>query len=241
MHPVDFFARIPAPRTSAGHERTGSGITWQGACVGGDIRSQTAELDFIARPPHPRPGPNWTLRYQELINADFTNFQSIDAAYATEAARATIEDDAVHVRLRVRSGAVWGGRGLYRAGWRVWWEQGPCTACSGAERCFGGQCCRASCDESCGAAVTACAAGERCFQHACCRPRCAARCGGVDDGCGGRCTARCPARTSCQSQRCVPDVPCRCASGLPPRDVTCNDVRCANFCARNNRGGRDCL
>ncbi len=240
MHPVDFIARIPERTDASGRAVTGSGITVGGACVGGNIASQAGTVDFVAAPSSPRPGPSWALRYQEILNPDFTNQRSLAATSATEASRATIENDAVHVRATVRSGALWGGRGMYWASWRVWWEPAPCNGCATGETCFEGRCCRPACDDGCGAAPPACQAPARCVNHQCCTPRCAGRCGGADDGCGGRCDGACPSDQSCQRQRCTADVACRCGDGFSPEGVPCHDRRCSNLCAHANHGGVSC-
>lgn len=77
MHPVDFIARIPERTDASGRAVTGSGITVGGACVGGNIASQAGTVDFVAAPSSPRPGPSWVLRYQEILNPDFTNQRSL--------------------------------------------------------------------------------------------------------------------------------------------------------------------
>lgn len=247
VHPVDFIARITPPRNPDGTVRSSSGLTFASVCAGSSLGANTRSVAVEVRPTYARPGPHWRLRYQEVINPEWTNMRSLDATSAQQSGRVVVADDHVTVNVTVHAGALWGGRGMYHAAWRAWWEPGPCASCTADERCVANRCCRPVCagrcgDDGCGGQCPACASGQRCTNGTCCLPSC-------DNGCGASPT------TCAAGQRCVGGACCtprcdgRCDGGDDGCGGTCNGVcpggavceqqrcrRCASECA-----GRGCV
>jgi hypothetical protein len=255
IHPVDFIARIPAPLGPGGVPRARSGVGSGGACVGPNVLPEEALVAFVVAPSVPRPGPNWSLRTEEIINPFFTDRRSIVPQSEVASGPTGISNDALHVRMTVRSRGGWQGQGRYWAAWRAWWEEGPCTSCSASQRCFQGACCTPTCGRGCGGAVVPCGANEYCERDVCVpssRVRVPCRCVGNrrrddltcdDPQCRVFCTPAggrdcddtpevhpsnsCEGRTCPAGQSCVGGH-CVCAPQCQGR--ICGDDRCGSVC-----------
>lgn len=177
IHPVDFIARLPQPAV------TSSGVAYISACIpSGGSNSQTFSTTVVPR--QPRPGPNYRLHVQEIVDPEFTNFSSLSPGSQTERERIRVAGNVGNVSVTVSS--VWlQRRGLFRGVYQAIWES--CTPhCEG--RCGGGNGCDGLCPSTCPAGQT-CSGGAQCCpsgtRYCADQGRCLASCPCEPCECGG--------------------------------------------------------
>jgi hypothetical protein len=192
IHPVDFIARMSAPPGV-----TGSPVAYIGACMPSSS-SDTLWFGAYATPrPAQRPGPNFKLNFREVVDPDFTNFQSLAPASSTPSGRMSIVNDVGKASVQVSS--VQGVRkGLFRGVYVATWD--ACTPQCAADRCGG--------DNGCGQTCAAtCPSGKTCNASHCC-PNGTRFCGG-SQGCAASCTSP------------PPCVPCDCGGTACAGSAAC--------------------
>jgi hypothetical protein len=101
---VDFLARIDPP--SAAKET----VEVLALC-------DTSEITRSIMPPGPRPSPQSTVGFEELVDDDFTVWQSV-----TTPNRVTIFPERIEVHGRVETGGLFGHGAKFKAVYRVFWQ-----------------------------------------------------------------------------------------------------------------------